>query len=199
MIRVVDRMSETSDEGRLIGLAQGGDRAAFDALVRAYFGEVYGLLARMVGNHEDAEDLAQETLVRAFRSLDLYRNEGRFGAWLARIALHLARDHYRRRGSGPVRVVSAEDGDLDGYRERESREPAREVTRKELVRRMGEAVASLPHPLRAALVLRVLEGREYDEVAQATGLQPGTIRTQVMKARRLLLRKLQPWIERNRP
>ena len=189
-------MSETSDDGRLVGLARQGDRAAFDRLVRGHFGSVYALLARMVGNHEDAEDLAQETFVRAYQSLAFYREEGTFEAWLARIALHLARDHHRRRGRSPLRGA---DEATELQPERTSAEPGRELSRKELVLRIGEAVASLPHALRAALVLRVLEGRDYLDVAAATGLQPGTVRTQVMKARRILLRRLRPWIERNEP
>lgn len=197
MIRTVTGMSETSDDGRLVGLARQGDRGAFDRLVRGHFPSVYALLVRMVGNHEDAEDLAQETFVRAYRSLAFYRSDGTFEAWLARIALHLAQDHHRRRGRSPLR--HAEDAAEVQPGGRESAEPGRELSRKELVLRIGEAVSDLPHALRAALVLRVLEGRDYLDVAAATGLQPGTVRTQVMKARRILLRRLRPWIERNEP
>lgn len=196
----VKRMSEAPadqrHEKRLVTCARGGDREAFDALVRLHFAEVYGVLFRMVGNHEDAEDLAQETFVRAFRSLSFFREDGRLAAWLGRIALHLARDHHRRRARGPfVPGLDASELQTGGNEP----EPARELSRRELVQRMGEAVADLPHNLRAALVLRVLEGRDYDDVAAATGMKPGTVRTQVMKARRLLMRTLQPWIERNEP
>lgn len=194
----VKRMSEAPAdqrlERRLVHRARGGDREAFDTLVRQHFAEVYGLLFRMVGNHEDAEDLAQETFVRAFRSLSFFREEGRLAAWLGRIALHLARDQHRRRARGPF-VPGLDSSELETSGNEP--EPARELSRRELVQRVGEAVAELPHNLRAALVLRVLEGRDYDEVAAATGMKPGTVRTQVMKARRLLMRTLRPWIERN--
>lgn len=199
---VIDPMSEApvgrSDEHRLVAQAQSGDRKAFDSLVRHHFADVYSLLFRLVGNHEDAEDLAQETFVRGYRSLAFFKAEGRFGAWLGRIALHLARDHHRRRQRGPF-VPGLDPGDLDpGDLDHGSAEPGpvRELTRKELVALLGEAVGGLPRNLRAALVMRVLEGREYEEVAEVTGMTPGTVRTQVMKARRLLLRAIAPWIGR---
>ena len=186
-------MSETLDVARWLERARSGSREAFDELVRAHFAEVYGLLHRMVGNHEDAEDLAQETFVRAYSSLRYYRGEGTFGAWLARIALHLAHDHHRSRGRQGT-IVGLE---AVGYEpEARAAEPEHEITRREMVQRLGEAVEKLPHNLRAAIVLRVMEGREYEDVARATGMKPGTVRTQVMKARRLLLRHLEPWLKR---
>jgi RNA polymerase sigma-70 factor (ECF subfamily) len=186
-------MSETLDVARWVERARSGNREAFDELVRAHFAEVYGVLHRMVGNHEDAEDLAQETFVRAYSSLRFYRGEGTFGAWLARIALHLAHDHHRSRGRrGPIVGLEA----LGYEPEAATDEPVGEITRREMVKRLGEAVDQLPHNLRAAIVLRVMEGREYEDVARATGMKPGTVRTQVMKARRLLLRHLEPWLKR---
>jgi RNA polymerase sigma-70 factor, ECF subfamily len=187
-------MGETRDaraEARLVERASGGERGAFDALVRLHFAEVYGLLHRLVGNHEDAEDLAQDCFVKAYRSLRFYRGEGSFAAWLGRIAIHLARDHQRRRGRrGPVLPI-----DLVGEEPRAAAPgPVTELSRRELMRRVGEAVEDLPFNLRTAIVLRVLEGRDYEDVARATGMKPGTVRTQVMKARKRLMRALGPWI-----
>ena len=141
--------------------------------------------------------------MRGYRSLAFFRAEGRFAAWLGRIALHLARDHHRRRQRGPF-VPGLDPSDLEpsdlgtGDLGTGSAEPGpvRELTRKELVALLGEAVGDLPRNLRTALVMRVLEGREYEEVAEVTGMTPGTVRTQVMKARRLLLRAIGPWIGR---
>ena len=97
----------------------------------------------------------------------------------------------------PSPITAIEATELDpGTR---ASDPGRALTQKELVQKVGEAVAGLPHALRAAVVLRILEGRDYEDVARATGLKPGTVRTQVMKARRLLMRALGPWIERNEP
>lgn len=185
--------AEASEESRLVEQALGGDRSAFDRIVRARFGQIYGILFRLVGNHEDAEDLAQECFVRAYRSLRFYRGEGSLGGWLARIAVHLARDHGRRGGR------SAEVVGLPPAFEPSASEldPGQELSHKELAHRLAESVERLPRPLRVALMLRVLEGMEYEEVAEATGMRPGTVRTQVMKARRLLMRWMGPWLERS--
>ena len=184
------RMGEatTASDARLLERARAGDRGAFDDLVRRHFAEVYGLIHRLVGNHEDAEDLAQDAFVKAYRSLGFYRGDGTFAAWLCRIAVHLARDHHRRRGR-QVRTLALELVEAEPAARRSG-----DPTRKELLQKVGEAVAALPPNLRAALVLRVLEGRDYADVARATGMKPGTVRTQVMKARKHLMRALRPWL-----
>ena len=195
MGRLLTNMGEALDERELVASALSGDRRSFDRLVKAHFGRVYAVLFRMVGNHEDAEDLAQECFVRAYRSLRFYRGEGAFGSWLMRIGLHLAQDHHRRRGRG------AEEIALDAFEpelETPAEEPHAELSQREMVALIGRLVERLPHHLRAALVMRVLEGRDYQEVARATGLRLGTVRTQVMKARKLLLRWLEPVLERSR-
>lgn len=189
MARLLTRMDEASALERLVALARSGDRGAGDALVRAFASEVYGVLFRIVGNHEDAEDLAQEVFVRALSALALYRGEGPFGGWLSRIAVHVGRDHLRRRGRGPVLLAleALEAGDR-------RKEPGAALEHEELTTRLAAALEHLPAPLRAALALRVLEGREYDDVAAALGVRPATARTQVMRARRLLERLLAPWL-----
>lgn len=185
---------DASSEARLLERAIGGERAAFDSLVRLHFSEVYRVVHRLVGNHEDAEDLAQDSFVKAYRSLRFYRGEGSFAAWLGRIAVHLARDHHRKRGRrGPVLPIDLMGEELKAA----APGPSTEVSRRELVRRVGEAVEDLPYNLRTAIVLRVLEGRDYEDVARATGMKPGTVRTQVMKARKRLMRTLGPWIRRD--
>src|SRR5262245_870084 len=111
MARTLDEMREAAPEQALIRRARGGERGAFDALVRIHFAAVYAFLHRMIKSHEDAEDLAQECFVRAWRSLPHYRGESAFSTWLLRIALHLSHDHHRgklRRAS----VVALEDVDV---------------------------------------------------------------------------------------
>ncbi len=186
-------MREALDERDLVRRAQGGDRVAFDSLAREYFGRVYGVLFRLVGNHEDAEDMAQDCFVRAFQSLRFYRGDGAFVSWLMRIALHLARDHQRKKGRGAT-VVGLEEVHQEPVAR--ARGPAHELSGRELVAGVRGAIDKLPHNLRAALVMRVLEGMEYEEIARATGMRPGTVRTQVMKARRMLLRLMTPLLER---
>jgi RNA polymerase sigma factor (sigma-70 family) len=180
--------ARASEQARL-ERARGGDREAYGELVREHLPRIHGLLLRLAGNHEDAEDLAQEVFVRAWAALPRYREEARFESWLRRIAVHLARDHFRhleRRRR------------LDDALARELREPVAPAaspqeagaTRRELSRQVDAALQRLPRRLREALVLRVFHGLEYDEVARASGATANTSRTHVMQARKLLLRWL---------
>jgi RNA polymerase sigma-70 factor (ECF subfamily) len=182
-------MSAATQEPVLIARARTGDRQAYGELVELHFTRVYSLLYRTIGNHEDAEDLAQETFVRAWAALARFREESSFPTWIARIALHLATDHARARGlrrSAPLEerepAAAADEG------------PEARSAEDELARSLARALGELPPRLRLALVLRVLEGREYAEVAELTGVRAATARTQVMQARALLARALARWL-----
>jgi RNA polymerase sigma-70 factor (ECF subfamily) len=196
------RMPDALDEAALVERARAGDREAFDALARVHLPRIYSVLFRLLGTHEDAEDLAQECFVRAHRSLRFYRGEGAFIGWLVRIAVHLARDHARSGSRGlpfaPRGGSGAGTGGVQGLEALAARGPApwQELSRRELVQRLARSIDTLPEPLRIALVLRVLEGMEYEEVAQVTGLRPATVRTKVMKARKLLARLMGPFVDR---
>ena len=182
-------------EQQWVQRAQAGDRKAFDRLVERHFPRIYSIEFRLVGNHEDAEDLAQECFVRAWRSLGLFRATGSFSAWLVRIALHLSRDHHRRRGRRGEAVPLGELGEPGEPKGPDAAGPMQVSSRRELQRDLERAIEQLPSALRVSLVLRVLEGLSYDEIAEATGVRPGTVRTQVMKARRWLLRSMGPRID----
>ena len=176
------------DERALLERARAGDGQAFDLLVRAHFARVYAVVFRLVGNHEDAEDLAQEAFARAHRSLSAYRGEAAFATWLYRIAVHLARDRFRRAERRPLEVLLPAPDSAVG-----PEAPSEELDRRELRRVVADALERLPERLRTPLVLRALEGLDYADVAAATGVTPDTARTQVMQARRALARLLAPF------
>lgn len=180
------------DSTDLIERAREGERAAFDALVGAHYGRIYATAFHLLGNHEDAEDLAQECFVRAHGSLGWFRGEGSFEGWLRTIVVHLALDRRRSQGRRPV---SEAESVLEGVSG--TRDPEREAGRRELKHVLGAALARLPDRLRVPLVLRVLDGLDYDEVARTTGVTAATARNHVMLARRSLLRFLAPYFERS--
>jgi len=181
-------------DGELVRRARAGDRAAFEELVRGELRGVYALLFRLAGNHEDAEDLAQECFVRAWTALPTLRADQSLTAWLRRIALHLARDHHRAR-SRRGRLEEFDEEHSSGGADRRERAPGDELSSRETVVRLRDALERLPERLRAPLFLRVMEGLDYGAVADATGVRPATARTQVMEARQMLLRWLRPWFE----
>lgn len=164
-----------------------GDRRAFADLVRALGPRVRATLVRLVGSRDDADDLTQETFVRAWRRREQFDGRGSVEGWLLRIAVHLARDHQRRTPRPSLALDAERDRDRGPGPESVAR-------RRELERALRLAIAALPQRLRAPLVLRVIEERPYDEVARILDLAPGTVRIQVMKARRRLARALESWI-----
>src|SRR5262245_10785991 len=170
-----------------IRAARAGERGAQEELLRAHYARVHATAFRLVGNPEDAEDLAQECFVRAFRSLAFYRSEGSFACWLRRIPVHLAQVHFRSHGKRPEPAPLP--GELGG-----GRDPHGVIEGRELARLLADALLGLGPPLRTALLLRTREGLEYAEIGTLTGVTPETARTRVMKARRLLLRALAPYL-----
>jgi len=185
-------MQRPTSEAELVDRAREGDLEALDELVRRHLARVHALLFRMIGNHEDAEDLAQECFVRAQRSLGWYRGDASFSTWLYRISLSLVRDHFRARGRGARGVSLAED---ELALPRGARAPEDEAARRELLGGLRRGLDRLPHRLRAALLMRTQEGLEYEEIGRVLGITPATARTCVMKARRRLERWLRPWTE----
>jgi RNA polymerase sigma-70 factor (ECF subfamily) len=187
-----DSPSAQAADGALVERALAGDDAAYDELVRRHYSRVYATAFRLVRSPEDAEDLAQECFVRAHASLAWFRRDAPMSAWLRRIVVHLARDRFRASARRPGRVelpLEPPQPDHAG--------PEAIVGARELARAVDEALRRLPPHLRTALVLRTLEGLEYDEVAEATGVTPATARTQVMKARRALARLMKPFLGRS--
>ncbi len=182
------RSPAPDSEAALVDKARGGDLAAFDELVRAHYERIYATAYHLVGNHEDAEDLAQECFVKAHGALRWYRGEGAFLGWMRRILVHLVRDRYRRDSRRPTTAPLTEGPIVQ-------RGPLAEVKSRELQLLVAEGLRRLPDHLRIALVLRTLDGLDYEEVSRATGVTLATARTQVMKARRALRRILEPHLE----
>ncbi len=185
------RAPESTPDPESLARALAGERAALEQLLRVHYARVHATAFRLLGNPEDAEDLAQECFVRAFRSLAFYRGEGSFAGWLRRILVHLAQDRYRAQGTRPAaeRLPSERHSELAS-----GREPHGELEGRELALVLARALQGLAAPLRMALLLRTREGLEYEEIAALTEVTPATARTRVMKARKLLLRPLAPYL-----
>ncbi len=182
-----------------IDQARAGDREAFTSLIRVHRPAVQRVAQRMVGNHEDAEDIAQDTFVRAWRGLSGFEEGAgaakRFGAWLIKITVHLCRDLQRRKGRRPEEAAAeilegtgAQEPAAPGHGE-----PSRLGAQREAEKHAASAIAALPDRLRTAFVLRALEGHSYETIAEITGVRPATVRTQMVQARRAMRRMLAGW------
>jgi RNA polymerase sigma-70 factor, ECF subfamily len=181
--------SSLAEEPRWIDQALAGDGNAFDRIVEFHFGRVYALLFRMIGNHEDAEDLAQECFIKAQASLRHFRKQSSLSTWLFRIAIHQSRDHFRKKGRRPLTTEFDEQGAAPSPRQG----PASEARQREFQRALRKAMDALTHKRRVALVLRTQESMEYDEIAQVLECNAQTARVHVMKARKQLRDWLNAW------
>ena len=169
----------------LVTAAQAGDAEAVDTLLRRHQARIFNFALALTANGADADDLAQETFVRAFRGLRRFRGESSFRNWLYRIAANAARSRGGRRArQAAVWDERVEAGDLA---ERHAASAGASVEQTVMQRQaLDRALASLPEPMRAAVVLRDVEGLEYREIAAALGIPVGTVMSRIFRARRLL-------------
>jgi RNA polymerase sigma-70 factor (ECF subfamily) len=169
------------DDDELIEATLRGDSAAFGALVRKYQDRLITALRSVSGSSEEAEDIAQEAFVQAYLKLPAFAGESAFYTWLYRIAFNGAISRRRKqRSTGSV----DERREASGAEPRDEGESAPErVLRQERARLIQQAVAELPEEFRTVLVLREMEGCDYDTIAQILELPIGTVRSRLHRAR----------------
>lgn len=182
-----------TDEAALIARACSGDQAAFGQLARRYEGPLARFAYRLIGRVDLAEDLRQETLLRAFVSLPHLRDPGRFGAWLFGIAANLARWWWRRHARWPVSIESlaAEYPDVAWERMLPGAPlPEQVVEDAEQTRRLQDAIKALPGDLAHPLVLHYLDGLSYAEIAVALAVPLSTVKGRLYQSRAQLRQAL---------
>ena len=166
-----------------------GDVNAFEKLVTEYEKAVYAITQRMTGNAEDAADMTQETFIKAYNSLSSFRGDSKFSVWLYRIANNVCLDFLRSKNRRPTVSLSAEDDDgeetqLDIADESQSPELLLESSlTRDAVRR---GLDSLPPDYKQILLLREIQGLSYEEIAAALGIESGTVKSRIFRARKRL-------------
>jgi len=177
----------------LIRRAQGGDSDAFGQLVVKYQDLVYNVVYRMLGNAADAADIAQEAFVKGWRALGSFEGRAQFGTWIYRIAINCCisdrRGAKRRKATSLSSSGGGDDGEEGGGRldvADEGPEPGERVVESENVRLVQDAIGSLEHEFRTMIVLRDLEGRPYEEIAEVLDVPVGTVRSRLHRARQAL-------------
>ena len=178
-----------------VAKARSGDAEAFRALVDRHSRGLFRLAFRMTGNEPDAEDVVQESFLRAYRQLNKFDERASFGTWLYRIAVNCALDLVRSR-KRRAEQQPAEDIVDDPVRSAASREPApdRLALSVELRERLAEAMNELSAAERTAFVLRHFEGMRIDDVSRILGCQPGAAKHSVFRAVQKLRRALEPMV-----
>jgi len=185
----------------LVERAKAGDRPAFGQLVEVYQDKIYGYVSRMLGDPDEAEDVAQETFVRAYRSLPHFRGAASFHTWLYRIASNLAIDvarRNRRQSTGDFSLdepLESEEGDYEREIADESGSPEQLTQRREMQELVRQAVAELPEKLRAVVVLYELQGESYEDIAEILGCPLGTVKSRLFNARSQLKDMLEQLVD----
>ena len=179
------------EERAVIERVLSGDGQAFEALVKANEKGVYNLALRMLGNAQDALDASQEAFFRAYRSLDAFRGDSKFSVWLYRITGNVCLDMLRRAGRRPESSLTVDDEGGEMAVPDESGDPQRALERTELRAAVRQGLMTLEPAFRQALILRDLNGLTYDEIARVTGLEAGTVKSRIFRARRKLAAYLQ--------
>jgi len=189
------RVGENELDQALVERVQGGDRRAFDLLVRKYQHKVVGLVSRYVRNHAECEDIAQESFMRAWRAIATFRGDSAFYTWLYKIAVNTAKNHLvamKRRP--PTDDVDVEDATfmVGAERMQDNATPEHEMMRQEIEQSVFSTVQELPEELRTAITLREVDGLSYDEIALAMDCPIGTVRSRIFRAREAIDEKLRP-------
>jgi RNA polymerase sigma-70 factor (ECF subfamily) len=177
------------DQAELVAAAKGGDRNAFDELVRATYAETYTLAYRLTGDEEDARDVVQEAYLRAYRGLKRFRGEAQFSTWLYRITANCAATQLNRRAKARHDDLP-DDAPLADVRPEADPETMAEG---ELLRdRVSEALADLPPRLRAVVVLRDVYDLPHEAIAAELGITEAAAKVRLHRARRRLRERLFP-------
>ena len=177
------------NEKKLIARATSGDPAAFNSLMQQHEGRMYAVALRMCANREDAQDCLQEAMLRIYRAISGFKGESSFATWVYRITMNTCLDELRKRKN---RQSTSLDNLLDmGWSPTdETNVPEKHAIRNESRRALQSAIANLPEDMRSAIVLRDIEGLSYDEIAQALGINIGTIKSRISRGREKLREKL---------
>lgn len=188
--------SDASDQ-QLVERVKRGDKRAFDLLVLKYQYRVQALIGRYVRDQSDAEDVAQDAFIKAYRALKNFRGDSQFYTWLYRIAVNTAKNYLVAKGRRPpADDVDIEDAEYQGGGEilHDADSPEREVMRDELQEVVMKAINHLPDDLKAAITLRELEGLSYEEIAEVMQCPVGTVRSRIFRAREAVNEKIRPLI-----
>ena len=177
----------------LVRRVQRGDKAAFDALVLKYQHKVLKLVQRYVRNPAEAEDIAQEAFIKAYRALPAFRGDSAFYTWLYRIAINTAKNALVSSRRRPVSYdLDLQDGSQVQAHTRlsDTETPEALALTDEIRRTVNEAIEALPDDLRLAIVLRELEGLSYEDIAKTMECPVGTVRSRIFRAREAIDRSL---------
>lgn len=189
--------SDRGTDEQLVARVQKGDKRSFDLLVLKYQHKVTALVRRFVKDPFEAEDVAQEAFIKAFRAIGSFRGDSAFYTWLYRIAVNTAKNALDSRKRKPGSDVDIDDIEEFAFNDslRVEDTPESLLASEDLQRTVQQTLADLPEELRKALVLREFEGLSYEEIAQLMDCPIGTVRSRIFRAREAIDTAIKPLME----
>jgi RNA polymerase sigma-70 factor (ECF subfamily) len=191
--------TERESDQLLVERVQAGDKQAFDVLVSKYQRRLMRLVSRLVHDPAEAEDVVQETFIKAYRALWHFRGDSAFYTWLYRIGINTAKNFLVTQGR---RTPTSTDTDAeqaeafdDGDSLRDINTPESMLASKQIAETVNAAMDLLPLELRTAIVLREIEGLSYDEISDIMACPIGTVRSRIFRAREVIAEKLRPLLD----
>ncbi len=191
-------MGENNNDKELVKKAQKGDKIAFDALIIKYQFKVVNLVTRFVKDDDDAQDVAQEAFIKAYRGLANFRGDSAFYTWLYRIAINSAKNYIvSQNRKSPTYAVDIDDAEHmeSAAALKEIDTPEGTMLTSEIESTVYKAIKELPEDLKTAITLRELEGMTYEEIANVMECPIGTVRSRIFRARETIDKHLKPLLD----
>ena len=183
----------------LVERVQAGEKQAFDLLVTKYQRRLMRLLSRVVHDPAEAEDVVQETFIKAYRALRRFRGDSAFYTWLYRIGINTAKNFLvmQARRTPTSTETDAEQAEVfdDGEQLRDINTPESVLAGKQIVQTVNAAMDALPVDLRTAIALREIEGLSYEEISEIMACPIGTVRSRIFRAREVIAERLKPLLD----
>ena len=184
---------ENADFG-LIAACQQGDHGAFRQVFDIYRDRVYGLCRKMSDADEDAEDLTQEVFIQVFRNIRTFRGEATLGTWIYRVTANVCTSELRKRRPKFQSVEDAETSSVLPLANKAN--PEEQLVRKELVKRVEEAVSALPPGQRLVFVLATQMNMRYREIGEVVGSSEDAVKVRIHRARKQVRDAVKPYLEK---
>jgi len=193
------RMSERDIDQQLVERAQQGDKHAFELLVSKYQRKLGRLLSRFIRDPGEVEDVTQEAFVKAYRALPSFRGDSAFYTWLYRIGINTAKNYLVSMGRRAPTTTNydAEEAERfdDGDQLRDLNTPENLLMSKQIAQTVNQSMDRLPEELRAAIMLREIEGMSYEDIAKIMNCPIGTVRSRIFRAREVIAGQLRPMLD----
>lgn len=178
------------EDNVLIAQSQQGDMMAFEQLIQKYERKIYTIAYKYMGNHEDANDLAQEAFIKAYQAIGTFRADAAFSTWLGRITANKCLDELRRRKRQKIvsldEMVEGEENAFPKELKDPKPTPAEETERQETAAHLQMLINRLQPDYQEVIILREIEGYSYEEIAERQQCSLGTVKSRISRARKLL-------------